>query len=176
MPSYTYTGPEISITLREVMFPQGEAIEVEDTELQKKLDNLPFFDSDKPKEVVKPVAVSNSEKDAEISRLEREVGRLNHEVKALRARIVELSTVEEATPVEVAPQDEVITEYTPGEPEPEPETEPETVSEVVEIPEDWREWHWKRRLVLAKNFSDDEIKNGDDADFIIEQELRSRGN
>lgn len=167
MPSYTYTGPENSITLRGIDFPQGEAVEVSDAEFQKKLDNLPFFDSDKPKEVAKPAAVSDSEKDAEISRLKREVGRLTHEVQSLQRQLDEYGADEVATPVEVSPEEEVISEYTPGEKQSEPE---------ADIPEDWREMHWKRQVVIAKKFTDMEISNQADAVAAIELELERRGN
>ena len=166
MPSYTYNGPNESITLRGTEFPQGVSVQVEDADLEKKLDKVPFFVSDKPKEVLKPVAVSDSEKDAEISRLKRELGRLEHENSVLRRRVAEYEApVDEPTPVEVTPEEEVISEYTPGETEP----------ELVAIPVDWREWHWKRQKVLAKKFTDMEINNQSDAVTAIEMELESRG-
>ncbi|NQY98620.1 MAG: hypothetical protein HRT82_15820 [Henriciella sp.] len=185
MPSYTYNGPNKSITLRGVEFPQGEAVLVDDADLEKKLDNLPFFDGDKPKEVVKPVAVSDSEKDVEIAQLKRTIGRLEHENTVLRRRVAEYEApIDEPTPVEITPEEEVISEYTPGEPEPAAEDDPDleiprrggpTGPADVEIPDDWRDMHWKRQQVLARKLTDMEITNQEDAVTAIEMELERRG-
>ena len=47
--------------------------------------------------------------------------------------------------------------------------------EDADIPSDWREMHWKRQMVLAKQFTDQEIVNGGDAVAVIELELERRG-
>ncbi len=181
MPSYTYNGPNKSITLRGVEFPQGEAVLVDDADLEKKLDNLPFFDGDKPKEVVKPVAVSDSEKDVEIAQLKRTIGRLEHENTVLRRRVAEYEApIDKPTLVEITPEEEVISEYTPGaEDDPDFDIPPlgrdKSEPEQVEIPDDWRDMHWKRQQVLARKLTDMEITNQEDAVTAIEMELERRG-
>lgn len=167
MPSYTYTGLDDSITLRGITFAQGSPVEIVDAGFEKKLDNLPYFSSDKP-EALKEVADSLKDDTPEVQELKRKIYALQTENASLRKQILEYTS-------------EALAEEEP-EPEPEPveleSFDPNEPEETVEIPADWREWHWKRRMVLAKNFSDggDEIKNGEDADFIIEQELAARGN
>jgi hypothetical protein len=166
MPNYTYTGLEEEFVLRGVSFPQSESVPVNDPEFEAKLDNLPYFDSDKPKETVKPVAVSDSEKDTEISQLKRTIGRLEHENQVLKKRVGELEGA--AASAEPEPQEpETIETFTPS-------SVSEPVSEA-DIPDDWREMHWKRQVVLAKKFTDMEISNQTDAVTAIELELERRG-
>jgi hypothetical protein len=46
---------------------------------------------------------------------------------------------------------------------------------AVEIPPDWATMGWIKRRALASLFTDDPVKNGEDAARSIEAELRRRG-
>jgi len=171
MPNYTYTGPEIEFVMRGVHFPQGDEVEVTDPGFAAKLDNLPYFTSDKPKPVATTVTAL---RDEEIEGYQRKIAGLEAENANLRKQIADFATVEpEPAPVEPEVEEEITT-YTPtseADPDlriPHPGEEP--------IPDDWREWHWKRQMVLAKKFTDMEIKNQEDATTAIELELERRGN
>lgn len=184
MPSYTYTGPEDEISLRGVTFPKGVPVPIDDKGFEAKLDNLPYFDTDKPEAAkAAPAAFEKPETERE-AELKRKVAALEAENATLRKRIVELSEPEpEATPVEVTPEEEVISEYTPGETEPAAEDDPDldiphrgaAKPQEIEIPEDWRDMHWKRQQVLARKLTDMEITNQEDAVTAIEMELERRG-
>ncbi|MEM8615487.1 MAG: hypothetical protein AAGF20_00985 [Pseudomonadota bacterium] len=47
--------------------------------------------------------------------------------------------------------------------------------ESDDIPENWRDLHWRQRVKIAKRFTDEEITNGGDATAAIELELEARG-
>lgn len=172
MPSYTYNGLEESITLRGVTFLKGEPVEV-DADFESKLDSLPYFTSDKPK----PKATNiTALRDQEIDGYKRQIAGLEAENAGLRKRLNEASQPAlEPTPVKVTPEEEVISEYTPGQPDPDLEIPHPGAPKLEEIPADWRDMHWKRQLVLAKKFTDMEINNGSDAVTAIEMELERRG-
>ena len=169
MPKYTYTGMDPSISLRGIVFPQGEAIEVDDPAFEAKLDALPYFSSDKPESAIKPA--QNTEADTpQVQELKRKVHALEAENATLRRQLLEQAG-EQAPVVEVADE-----EPTPVEAVEVEMVDPNTPEEVIEIPEDWRDWHWKRQMVLAKNFTDMEISNQADVIAAIELELETRGN
>ena len=182
MTKYTYTGLEESITLRGIDFPKGEAVEISDSAFEAKLDAMPYFNSDKPEADIAPPPAFDAPESPLEAELKRKVAALEAENATLR-KLLEAATQPEpeATPVEVAPEDEVITEYTPGEPEPVSDTDPDLdiphrgAPKAEEIPADWREMHWKRQMVLAKKFTDMEITNQADAVTAIELELERRG-
>ena len=165
MPNYTYTGMDPSITLRGVTFPAGEAVEIDDPAFESKLDALPYFSSDKPE----PVQKEESSDSAEIAGLKRKISGLEAENATLRRQLAEAlegsepeAEVEPITAIEEEPELEMV--------------DPGTPDEEVEIPEDWETLHWKQRLVIAKNFTDMDIANGDDADTVIRMELEARAN
>lgn len=164
MPSYTYTGSDIEFLMRGVHFPQGEAVEINDPGFEAKLDNLPYFTSDKPKPKATTVVAL---RDEEIEGYQRHIAGLEAENATLRKRISELEGADPEPIVAVEPDEEpeVVETYTPNEQE-----------AAVEIPEDWRDMHWKRQMVLAKKFTDMEIENQADAVTAIELELERRGN
>lgn len=165
MPSYTYTGLEESIVLRGVTFPKGEAVEVSDAGFEAKLDAMPYFTSDKPK-VEQTYVDPESE---EVAGLKRKIAALEAENATLRKQIVEYTNAaNEAEEFEPEPEPVVADDLEMIDPK-----EPD-VSEP--IPDDWRDWHWKRQMVLAKKFTDMEINNQSDAVTAIEMELEARGN
>ena len=165
MPSYTYTGLEESIVLRGVTFPKGEAVEVSDAGFELKLDAMPYFTSDKPK-VEQTYVDPESE---EVAGLKRKIAALEAENATLRKQIVEYTNAaNEAEIFEPEPEPVVADDLEMIDPK-----EPD-VSEP--IPDDWRDWHWKRQMVLAKKFTDQEISNQADAVAAIELELEARGN
>ena len=172
MPSYTYNGLEESITLRGVTFLKGEPVEV-DADFESKLDSLPYFTSDKPK----PKATNMTAlRDEEIDGYKRQIAGLEAENAGLRKRLNEASqTAPEAIPVDVTPEEEVISEYTPGAADPDLEIPHPGAPKLEPIPDDWRELHWKRKVVLAKKFTDMEIANEADAVTAIELEIETRG-
>ena len=43
---FTYIGDQDSITFREVTFPRGEAVDVENESLAEKIGNLDYFEKD----------------------------------------------------------------------------------------------------------------------------------
>lgn len=164
MPSYTYTGLEESIVLRGITFPKGEAVEVSDAGFEAKLDAMPYFTSDKP-QVEQTYVDPESE---EVAGLKRKIAALEAENATLRKQIVEYTNA--------ANEAEIF------EPEPEPVEaddlemiDPKEPDVSEPIPDDWREWHWKRQMVLAKKFTDQEISNQADAVAAIELELEARG-
>lgn len=165
MPNYTYTGMDPSISLRGITFPQGEAVEVDDPAFEAKLGVLPYFSSDKPESATKPAP--NSEADTpQVQELRRKVNALEAENATLRRQLLEATGEQE-------PEEDIFEEPEPVEVE---MVDPNTPDEAIEIPEDWRDWHWKRQMVLAKNFTDMGISNQADAIAAIELELETRGN
>ena len=46
---FRYTGPDEEITLRQVTFKKGEAVDVDAPEFQRKLSSLDFFKVVKPR-------------------------------------------------------------------------------------------------------------------------------
>ncbi len=177
MPSYTYTGLEDSITLRGIEFPKGEAVEISDSAFEAKLDAMPYFNSDKPEADIAPPSAFDAPESPLEAELKRKVAALEAENATLRKLLESATQPEpEATPVEVAPEEEVITEYTPGGADPDLDIPHRGAPKAEEIPADWREMHWKRQMVLAKKFTDMEITNQADAVTAIELELERRGN
>lgn len=170
MPNYTYNGPDVSITLRGVVFPQGEEIEIDDKGLEAKLDALPYFTSDKPAPEVKPaVSVADGEQAllTKIAGLEAENAFLRRKLDEAVNTVGEMAIEAEIGPApELEAASDEIESYTPGEPDTPPVDE--------EIPSDWREMHWKRQMVIAKKFTDEEVTDGTKAAEIIEKELARR--
>ncbi|MEL7226999.1 MAG: hypothetical protein AAGL17_19725 [Cyanobacteria bacterium J06576_12] len=166
MPSYTYTGLDESITLRGVTFLKGEAVDISDPAFERKLDGMPYFSTDKP-EAAKAVPESMENDSPEVQELKRKLHAVEAENASLRRQILELTSDALAEP---EPEPEI--EAEPVELESFDPTEPE---QIEPIPDDWRDMHWKRQMVLAKKFTDMEINNQSDAVTAIEMELERRG-
>lgn len=52
--------------------------------------------------------------------------------------------------------------------------EAETETETVDIPDDWRDLHWRRKGVLAERLTGLKYVNGTDAEAAIEAEMERR--
>lgn len=174
MPSYTYIGDNVSISLRGVTFPHGEPVEIEDAEFQRKLDALAYFASDKPKPEPEVALVGAAP--VMPTREQMEWTGLNYIADRMALQHGATNTGELFNAIIDAIRRQVATEVKPEVIEvPAEEEVEEPASGDAEIPSDWREMHWKRQMVLAKQFTDEEIANGGDAVAIIELELERRG-
>lgn len=173
MPSYTYTGLEESIVLRGITFPKGEAVEVSDAGFEAKLDAMPYFTSDKPK--VEQAHVDPESE--EVAGLKRKIAALEAENATLRKQLAEyVDAADEAEDIDSASAPVGV--RIKNDPPPPGDVEfvnPKEPDVSEPIPDDWREWHWKRQMVLAKKFTDQEISNQADAVAAIELELEARG-
>ena len=172
MPSYTYTGDNVSISLRGVTFPHGEPVEIEDVEFQAKLDALAYFASDKPKP--EPDMVPVAAAPVMPTREQMEWTGLNYIADRMALNHGATNNGELFNAIIDAIRRQVASEVKPEVIETPAEDAPEA-DEDANIPSDWREMHWKRQMVLAKQFTDQEIVNGGDAVAVIELELERRG-
>lgn len=170
MPSYTYTGEQVAISFRGFTFPHGEAVEVEDTDLQTKLDRLPYFESDKPKP--KPSASVAVAADP-IPREQAEWMGLNYIADRMALKHNATNSGELFNAIIDAVRVQVAKEITPAEPV--EAADEETEDEDVDIPSDWRELHHSTRIKLAKRLPDGEaVESNADAIALIELELERR--